>query len=265
MEEPITSKERAEILKRYLEALRSQAQASDANDDEARNRAKAAAQQWTRTYYERLPRIAVGSCPFDGKPLMRTFDPFGFDGLWWNSSAVPPEPPKCPHFCVLRGAVHFQGLKPRGGGFEVRTGPEVPYVIPRILAMPTMQAVVARTLMTEGYSVYFISYFAERRPPVQELTADWPRKIYEYETDLGVKGWNYPNDVWDFDLLPWALQGKLRWCPPESDNLKLSTDPPEQCPYLDLPGVRRPFFIKEDKVWTRGLPDGTEIHPYHMD
>src|SRR5436190_1257232 len=56
-------------------------------------------------YFSRIPRLAMGACPFCAKPLYRSFDPFGLEGLWWRSDAHPEEPAACPHFCVLLGAV----------------------------------------------------------------------------------------------------------------------------------------------------------------
>src|SRR4051794_38266283 len=55
-------------------------------------------------YFRRLPRIVMGACPYCGKPLYRSFDALGLDGLWWRSDATPDEPQACPHFCVLVGA-----------------------------------------------------------------------------------------------------------------------------------------------------------------
>src|SRR5262245_35434104 len=34
-------------------------------------------------YFRRLPRVVMAPCPLCGKPLYRSFDPFGLDGLWW--------------------------------------------------------------------------------------------------------------------------------------------------------------------------------------
>jgi len=33
---------------------------------------------------QRLPRMVLGRCPFDDKPLVRTFDPYGLAGRWWR-------------------------------------------------------------------------------------------------------------------------------------------------------------------------------------
>jgi hypothetical protein len=207
-----------------------------------------------RDYFARLPRLTMSRCPFDGKELIRTFDPHGFDGLWWRSDASPAEVPSCPHFCVIRGAVHFNGRKPVGGDFDAHTGPEVPYVIPELIRKATMIAVISQASMPPGYTAYFISYFAERRPPVQELVAHWPRNIFLYTTALGEHQWRFDNLRWDFDLEPWLAFGRVRWCLPGSESGTLSDDP--KCPYINLKGERQRLVVRRNHVWGMGLPDG---------
>ena len=40
-------------------------------------------------YFDRLPTPAMGCCPFDGKPLLRSFDPWGFEGPWSAPRRLP--------------------------------------------------------------------------------------------------------------------------------------------------------------------------------
>jgi len=258
-QESMTEKRRAELLRRFARAQASHMNASEKEDFAVMDRAEEEMERAEALYHEELPRVVMSCCPFDGKPLVRTFDPFGFDGFWWQPDATPAELPTCTHFCVLRGGVHYRNLKPKGGPFEVHAGPEVPHVIPRILDKPGMIAVISQIQMQPGFIVYLIAYFAKRRPPVQELTANWPRKIFTYADAFGRKGWDFVNDPWDFDLMPWARIGKLRWCPIASDNTALSLDPPDQCPYLNIEGQRTRIVIQGDIILARGLPDGTTI------
>lgn len=181
-------------------------------------------------YFKRLPRLVMSCCPFDGKPLIRTFDPYGFDGFWWH--------------------------QPRGGDFQAHTGPEVPYVIPRILSKPGITAVISQLDMTPGHIAYVIAYFAERRPPVQELASNWPRTVFLYTTALGEHRWRFDNCKWDFDLGPWLERGKIRWCQPRGDNRTLSDEPASQCPYLEVRGERQRMVVQRDQVWGMGSPDG---------
>ena len=207
-----------------------------------------------REYFEQLPRLTVSCCPFDGQALYRSFDAFGFDGPWWRPDAAPEEAPACPHFCVLAGAVRLGKLTPPAGDFDVYPGPEAPYVIPRLMETPSMVAVIGEVEMENGGTAYPIAYFAERKPPPQDLTAHWPRTNYVYTTQAGDDGWRLPDDRWDFDLRPWLAEGKVRWCAPASDNTKLSSDDPERCPYLNAPGERQRRVLRKNQVLRVGSP-----------
>jgi hypothetical protein len=253
MNTAFTADERSASLLDLAAALREYHAAMNGSRYDDGERLFARARRLEDAYFGRLPRVAMGACPFDGEPLIRTFDPFGFDGPWWRPDAAPTEVPPCPHFCCLRGAVGFNGHRPRGGDFDAHTGPEVPYVIPRILEKPGVVAVVSRVDMTPGHVAYVIAYFAQRRPPVQELAADWPRTQFCYTTALAEHRWRAEDgeEAWDFDLAPWLARGKIRWRHP-GDNTPLARESEPGCPYLDLPGGRQRTVVRRDRVWGLG-------------
>lgn len=259
---PLTRPERDRLLERHAEALRKVDEALETEDEAAEDRFSLEAEQIEKAYFEGLPRIVMSCCPFDGKPLVRSIDPYGLNGLWWRSDASPTELPACPHFCVLRGGIHFNQNKPVGGSFEAHTGPEIPYVIPRLLEKPGMIVVLSQVTMATGPIAHLMAYFAERRPSAEELAAHWPRKIYHYKTAFAEVGWRVDNEQWDFNLAPWLAKEKVRWCPPGSDNTTLNAIPSAKCPYLDLQGVRQPIVVEGEQMWTMGVPDGTPISPY---
>jgi hypothetical protein len=149
------------------------------------------------------------------------------------------------------GAVNLEGSRSRPD-FDVHPGPGVPFVVPRLLEMPGMIAVISEIEMADGARAYPVAYFAPRRPPVQTLAASWARTNFVYTTQLGAHAWRRADepapgqpapDSWDFALAPWLKQGKVRWCEPGSEGTTLSTAAPEACPFLDLPGIRRPQVI----------------------
>jgi hypothetical protein len=203
------------------------------------------------TYFRELPRVVMAPCPICSKPLYRSFDPFGLDGLWWRSDAQPDEPPACLHFCRLLGAVDLRDSRPQPD-FDVHPGPGAPFVIPRLLEQPGMLAVVSQIDMADGARAYPIAYFAPRRPPIQTLTASWARTNFVYSTQLGAHLWRLATEaplgqpgeeVWDFALEPWMKQNQLRWCDPGSDRTTLSAASPDACPFVNLSGVRSPQTI----------------------
>jgi hypothetical protein len=263
-EQPLSVERRAELLRRFLQAQEEVSRAGESKNARALAAARALREQIRTIYLDELPRITMSCCPFDGKPLVRTFDPFGLDGLWWQPDARPLELPACTHFCVLRGAVHYQGLPARAGDFEVDTGPEVPYVIPRLLEQEGMVGVVSKVRMHTEYLVYLVTYFAKRRPPVAELTADWPRRIFTYKDAFGESGSVIPNDLWSFDLLPWLRDGRLLWCRPGTDNSEIATGTPGEFPYLNIEGRRTRLSVQKSLIYERGLPDGMLILPLDL-
>ncbi len=209
-------------------------------------------------YFQKLPRVPVACCPFDNKPLYRSFDPFGMDGLWWRSDSTPPEPIPCTHFCFVTGAVAPGDVPLSVGDFEVAAGPEVPFVIPRILELEGVIAVISQIELENGAIVYPICYFAEKRPPTPQWAASWRRRHYSYVGQLGETGWRMDNESWDFDLLPWIEAGRLRWCL-SGDNTVLSQESAECCPYIDLPGRRERIIVQGDHSWPEGLTTGVAV------
>jgi hypothetical protein len=150
-------------------------------------------------------------------PLIRSVDPHGLDGTWWAGDV---EPAPCRHFCAVLGALGPNENPPRAGDFEVRPGPQVPFVVPRLLELDGVIAVISRMHMDNGYAVCPIAYFAERRPSPQDLTASW-RKGFTYETQLGETSWRLSDELWDFELTPWISRKKLLWARGEGDEMKL--------------------------------------------
>lgn len=206
---------------------------------EAANTAEAA-------YFHALPAVVMGCCPFDGRPLLRSFDPFDFDGPWWRPDASPEEPPPCPHFCCLTGAVSLGGQQPRILEGSVYIGGDIPFVIPRLLEFEGMIAVIGEIALANGCRAYPVAYFASRRPPPEKLTADWARSNFVYTTQLGIHRWRLTDEIWDLDLGPWIRRQKIRWCAPGSGNARLTEGQPEDCPFVDLAGTGRAMVLQSD-------------------
>jgi hypothetical protein len=111
-------------------------------------------------YFAGLPRLPLSCCPHTSAPLVKAFDPWGVDGYWWQEEESAPyqEPPPPPSFAVLTGALGLNGKPPKGGPRKpAHVGPDVPFVIPRILSLPTMVAVVRGITMENGYRAFPIA------------------------------------------------------------------------------------------------------------
>jgi hypothetical protein len=87
----------------------------------------------------------------------------------------------------------------------------MPYVIARILEMPTMTAVVSCVPMQCGYRAYPVAYFSQTPPKIRSLTQSWSQKEYRITLEDGRSAWDITAETYDYDLTPWITQGKLRW------------------------------------------------------
>ena len=162
-------------------------------------------------YWEWIPSVYLSRCPVCQEKFYRKFDPVDLNGFWWMDRTQRPvqEPPSCPHFCLLTGAVDRHGLSWTPPLFECHPGPEQPFVIPRILEMPDMAAVITFVPMTCGFTAYPVVYFSAHPPKGRGLTQSWAHKEYCFTLEDGRKGWDIVEDEYDFNLEPWIEQGKI--------------------------------------------------------
>lgn len=217
-----------------------------------------------KQYFAQLPRYAFGRCPFCNVLFEQVFDPWGLDGFWWQEimSGKCPTPSACEHFRVLSGALNLNGRPLLGGDAESHPGPEVPYVIPIALELPTMVAVISSIPMKNGYTAYPISYFSLDKPPTNALANPWTKTSCNFTAPNGKTGFTYITDPWDFELLPWVAKGKVKWIEPGDPQCILKSGPTERCPYVDLKGLRLQQEIKSDKRFTKPPPNNEVMDPF---
>ena len=215
-------------------------------------------------YSDRLPRLILSKCPHCGAPLKRAFDPFGLDGPWWHAAGICKieEPANCGHFQVMLGAVALHGREPVEVKEEVLPGPDVPFIVPKLLELPNMVAVVSWVSLATGDTALPISYFStEEFPPVM-LHQPWCRKDYWFRTETGDSGWSVANDLFDFELKPYIGTGRLKWVDLEEKALPLHPVGDEECPFLDLPGDRENQIVVGGSRDLIGLPTGEPHNPF---
>jgi len=203
-----------------------------------------------KEYTRIIPRMKVSECPFTGEPLVLAFDPVGVDGFWWmkRTRIIYEGQSRPTTYRMLKGALNLQELPPAGGRHKAFVGPEVPYVIPRILELPNMIMVISSITLENGYVTYFLAYFSDKENKRGQLTSSWPSGE---EMSLAPTGdWNFfktINNSWDFDIEKWMKLGKIRWINPFDSTLaptphKLHERSPHQ-------------IIKESERRTGSLPD----------
>lgn len=221
-------------------------------------------------YFDGLPRMVMSGCPYCGNALVRVFDPHGVNGLFWLTEKVfaYDEPKPCEHFRVLLGAWK-KGEQDFGDvEQECQPGPEVPFVIPALLAHPGMIAVAGKVDMTSGDTAYPIAYFSNEPVEPGALHQPWLRTALWFTNDDGEQSWTFMTDPWEFELAPLVESRQLRWVFLEDDE-----DPPlvhqdgseRACPFVGLPGERLPQVLNGTEHLYMDLPTGDPANPFEED
>jgi hypothetical protein len=215
-------------------------------------------------YSDRLPRERLSVCPYCGEPLKRVFDPWGMDGMWWHSTVKVAfeEPAACEHFRVLLGALNLAGRAPAEVRAQVLPGPDVPFVVPKLLDLPGMVAVVGSLRLPSGDLAYPIGYFSDQPTRSNQLHQSWCRESFWYTDTNDKPMWFIANDEFDFELRPWLERGKLRWVDLEEEGSKTLGSADGKCPFLDLPGERERQQIVVGERDLIGLPSGDPVNPF---
>lgn len=201
-------------------------------------------------YVAGVPVVALSRCPFTGEVMHHSLDHYGLDGLWWDylAPARPEEQLPATYFAVT-GAVRL-GSDVRNTPFLCKPGPEVPFVLPRLLQHPSMVAVLF-SLPVGGHQGYAIAYFADPMPWDLPRVNSWGANEYRFVDQEGVTGWDaQPEKLeeFDFELEPWLTAGRLRWIAPGDQSMTIR-EGVQGCPYLGLKGRRTVTRIQHGKVW----------------
>jgi hypothetical protein len=221
-------------------------------------------------YMDSLPLAPISRCPIDGSLVRKRMDIFGLDGLWWEVSASDELPiGDSRHFITYTGALRVSAADLASAALTKRArilpGPEVPYVIPRLLLMTGVRCVISWVPLFSGRGgAYLTTYFAETGFPGREAHQMWLRETFDFLDPVGHRRWRIATDRWDFDLVPWLRDGrdKVYWIAPSDPSMTLVTGPPEQCPYVDAHGARFPREIKNGTVRELPLPEPSSSEDY---
>lgn len=199
-------------------------------------------------YIEAVPIVPIGRCPLTGTEIRHSVDVYGLDGLWWDCEALArPAEPTPPTWFGTNGAIRLGGPVP-DTPFLVKPGPEVPFVLPRLLNDPRVRAVMASVPVGE-HTAIAISYVAQPWPDDLDPMNAWANNSYRAIGSHGqpTYGRAYDEDTHDYEIEPWIEQGKLSWIAPGDPGLTLRGDV-DACPYLGLDGLRDVLRLKWGEI-----------------
>lgn len=201
-------------------------------------------------YSEAVPVYSVSRCPYTNEIVNHSIDIYGIDGMWWNFEAPARPEEKLPKsFFAFTGALKLSASLEHFP-FLCVPGPELPFVIPRLLSEPEILAVIS-TIPVGNHQAFMISYYSNPMVYHIERVNDWGTDSYTYENVEGESFWD-SNEVYksecDFNLAEWIRAGKLLWIAPGDSSLQLQQSV-EGCPYLNIQGRQETSYISKGEVW----------------
>ncbi|MFE3188716.1 hypothetical protein ACFXHA_06875 [Nocardia sp. NPDC059240] len=211
-----------------------------------------------KKYIDWLPELPVARSPFTDELVTWPIDNVDLDGWYWNwrnpirrrKSTVPSD------WLCMGGAMRLtEPLTAMPFDFCM-PGPDVPYVVPRLLELPETRAVISQVPVGPHIG-WAITYFTTGRPSRFPLENTWGAQEYDvYDNSGHWRAWGEhaqtPRD-YSFELRPWLESGKLLWIVPGDPALTLRSGTAD-CPYLDLPGQRRMQMINNGTIRLWGKP-----------
>lgn len=263
---PLTPTERRLLVDRYWDTVRQLSWPHvDGLTDAQAKELMAMRDGVLAEYAERLPRVPLSACPLCGTVLEYVLDTMGLEGPWWAKGDLVDfaVPRSCQHFRVLLGAIDFHNRNPEEAAvhMEVYPGPGVPFVVPRLLGLPQMQAVISSLMFPSGDTAFPVAYFSEKPLHGALLHQPWGREAYRVLDENGRhEGWSVATDPLDFDLAPWIKGGSVSWIHPGDGSFSLQRQLP--CPYEGLTGVRAPQRIEQGILRWLPLPGGEPVEPF---
>lgn len=201
-------------------------------------------------YTDKTPVPAISRCPFTGDILKHSIDTFGLDGVWWNSdSPIRPIENLPKTYFAMSGALKIAGEIEKAP-FICEPGPDVPFVVPRLLEYNQVKAVVS-CIKVGVHTAYPIFYYADPMLQGIERLNEWGTEAYQFLDENNqfrlIRTPEYGYEF-DFNLENWIRNGKLLWIFPDDASMTLHSDV-ERCPYLNLEGDRQIKYIQNGEMW----------------
>jgi hypothetical protein len=193
----------------------------------------------SQRYEDLQPEVTVARCPHSGVLVRWPIDTVGLDAWFWEYLNPARRPPDSlpPTWLAMTGAMRLADPVEHPP-FAVVPGPEVPFVVPRILNNPGVRAVISE-VPVGAHTGWAVSYFG-LLPERIELVNLWGSNTYPVYEGGVANGWHWDVPAvsqYDFELTDWLRSGALLWIAPGDDSATLR-EGPDGCPYVDLPGRR---------------------------
>ena len=120
--------------------------------------------QLEHEYYKSIKPVVLSRCPFCNQINSFSIDTLGIDGLVWRRDYRPKtiKDQTCPHFLNILGALKIH-YPPHNSSLQVSLGPEVPFVVPKLMECEPVKAVISSIKVGE-HIAYPIVYYSEVRP-----------------------------------------------------------------------------------------------------
>jgi hypothetical protein len=200
-------------------------------------------------YRELLPDVTVARCPHSGEVVRWPIDTMGLDAWFWDYlTPVRRTAQPLPHAWIAMAGAMRLADPVEHPPFAVVPGPDVPFVVPRILNADGVRAVIAE-VPVGAHTGWAVSYFGPS-PENVPLVNVWGANTYPVFEDGVWTGWDWDRprvSQYDFALSEWLRSGKLLWIEPGDDSATLR-EGPDGCPFVDLPGQRRITVIRNGVV-----------------
>ena len=203
-------------------------------------------------YLKIVPQKPLSRCPISGRVVYHSLDTLSIAGPWWNYTSPTRPLENLPNtYYMLNGAIKMEGAVEKTP-WQIRPGPEKPYVIPDILEREEVVAVLSSTKIG-SHTGFMVFYYAENWPQDVLPTKTWACNSWKnVDRDGVVEVYPRFSDPAernpDYNLTEWIKEEKLLWIKPDEKSQRLRAGLIE-CPYLGLEGSEDfPVYIEGEKM-----------------
>ena len=261
---PFEEREREALLRDAFACIRRAADFADRRDAsppaEARGYAieyskeKDRLRELSELYRAGLHVTQLSRCPFTGEAFTHSWDPFGLDGLWWDFHRPIrfEREPRGGKYHAMHGAVLLAAERAPETPFLVKPGPQRPFLAPRLMAFPSVKAVISQ-LPLGDHIAYPIVYFSDVPLPYDDGANEWASNRYIYFDNDGASHIEEYYDAEDqhiYDLRHWIESERVLWIAPDDPALQLNRGI-SGCPYLAVRGPAEVTRIMDGEVWSQ--------------